>query len=376
MANPKIQLTYLWTDEAVMRDDLMLKVSRDMADWATKFFARFQFDVDVQPAANVRSAVSQASKYALRKNDGIKPSLSTTGASDKDKALLNKLNLESISKEIDANNAGLKVVEVRDALKAHIAAAKALEAKSTAGMSLPEIQAYTEELKASGAESDRLGALFTARWDEYNRVKAESDKAKKALRSQERKVEAQTNVVRSDVAMRTQMSEKFKKEGIGDGHRLNVVFTRFQLDRTEKSPVRSKTYLSHSDPVLDLGTRMIIWPYTYVIIDVSAQVSSLAYEIVRAAGHVPPDARRVFTGMEKTLRLKQPLGVIGGPSKSIFDPDAWEYEVPQFEEVAGGFLDGPENDIMNAGRDDTDPDSINLSEPDKRMLSAAPFVTT
>src|ERR1051325_2448870 len=116
MANPKIQLTYLWTDEAVMRDDLMLKVSRDMADWATKFFARFQFDVDVQPAANVRSAVSQASKYALRKNDGIKPSLSTTGASDKDKALLNKLNLESISKEIDANNAGLKVVEVRDAL--------------------------------------------------------------------------------------------------------------------------------------------------------------------------------------------------------------------------------------------------------------------
>lgn len=379
MANPKIQLTYLWTDEAVMRDDFQLKVSRDMAEWATTFYRRFDLDIDVQPTADVRSAVNRASKYALRKSDGIRPSPFKMGASDRDVALLGKLRDKFISKAKAASDAIVKSIASEGALDAHRAAAKILFGQSTATMALPQLQAHVAALNASNAETDRLTAIHKADREVALRLKAESEKAEKELRAQEKKVRDTSTVVRSDAEMREQMSERFKKDGIGDGHRLNVVFSRFELDPTGKSTTRSMTYLSMPDPVFDPATRFFLWPYTYVIVDLAATVSSVAHEIVRAAGHVPPDAQRVFKEMEKRIRgLKQPLGVIGRqPAKSILEEEAWEYDyIPRYEEIPGGFLDGPKNDIMNAGRDDILPNEIILSDPDKRRLLAAPFVST
>jgi len=379
MASPKIQLTYLWTDETVMRDDFRWKTSRDMGDWATAFYRKFHFDVDIQPAADVRSVVNSASKYALRKDNGIRPSPSKIGASDRDQALLLKLLEKLVAKSDASYEAIVKANRSETALDAHVAADKILMATDTATMSLPQLQAHVAALKVSRVETERLTTIVKANRQESKRLEAEADQARKEVRAQERKVRDLSTVVRSDAAMRKQMSEKFKKDGIGDSHRLNVVFSRFESDPLGKSAARSMTYLSMPDPVLDAATRMFLWPYTYVIVDLEASVSSVAHEIVRAAGHVPPDAQKVFKEMEKRIRgLKQPLGVIGRqPVKSIFEEEAWEYDyIPQYEEIPGGFLDGPKNDIMNAGRDDTLPEDIILSDPDKRRLLAAPFVST
>jgi hypothetical protein len=389
MSNPKIQLTYLWTDETVMRDDFQLKSSRDMTEWASVFYRNFGFDVDVEPAAAVRSAVNRASKYALRKSGGIQPSLSKKGASDKDMALLHKLSDKLTAKRKEAIEATARAIAALDALDAHRAAVKLLLARSTVGMSGPEKDAHIEALKAASVRFDQLTAANKTSNAEAARVLAEVDLADRAHRAQGRKVRGQSAVVRSDAEMRAQMSENFKKDGIGDGNRLSVVFSRFEYDPVDKSPTRSMTYLSPRNLLFDAATRLFLWPYTYVIVDLAATVSSLAHEIVRAAGHVPPDAQKVFKEMEKRIRgLKQPMGVIGGPPRSMFgrgthdlhtgeDDDTLDYEyIPRYEEIPGGFLDGPKNDIMNAGREDTDPNAIILSDPDKRRLLAAPFVRT
>lgn len=309
-------------------------------------------------------------------DDGIKPSLSKMGASDRDLALLRKLLDKVIEKETETADAFAKAALSKGALDANEAAFKALVAQSTATMSLPQLQAHVAALKALNEEGVRLAAIHKANLEVAMRLKAESDQAGKESEAQKRKVRNASTVVRSDAEMRKQMSEKFKKDGIGDGHRLNVVFSRFDFDPAEKTPARSVTYFVTPDLILDLGTRMLLWPYTYVVVDLSAPVSSVAHEIVSAAGHVPPDAQKVFKGAEKAIRLKQSPGVIGRqPTKSMFDPDAWEdYDIPQYEEIPGGFFDGPENDIMNTGREDTDPDAIILRDPDKRTLLAAPFV--
>ena len=138
------------------------------------------------------------------------------------------------------------------------------------------------------------------------------------------------------------MSEKFKNDGIGDGQRLNIVFSRFASTHG-KSAARSKTYLSMRDPVFDAATRFFLWPYTYVIVDLAAPVSSVAHEIVRARPPRPPDAQKVFKEMEKRARgLKQPMGVIGRqPAGSMFDEEAWEYDyIPQSRKSQAVFLMG------------------------------------
>ena len=377
MANPRIQLTYLWTDETVMRDDFILKTSRDMAEWATKFYRKFGFDVDIQPAADMRPPVKSAPKYALRKDKGIQPAPFKIGPSVQDLTLLLKLLEKARAKSKKVSEASAKVTASVNALEAHLAVQKILTEKNTAAMSLPQLLAHTDVLKAAIVETDRLTAIWKTNRQETKRLEAEFDQANREVRAQERKVQDLRSAVRSDAEMRKQMSETFKKEGIGDGHRLSIVFSRFEYDPTETMP-RSMTYRSMPDPVFDALTRTILWPYTYVIVDLAAPVSSVAHEIVRAAGHVPPDAQKLFKEMEKRIRgLKQPRGVIGRqPAKSLFEEDAWEYDIiPHYEEIPGGFLDGPKNDIMNAGREDTDPDAIILSDPDKRRLLAAPFVS-
>lgn len=378
MANPKIQLTYLWTDEQVMLDDFRLKISRDMGDWATTFYRRFGLDVNIEPAANVRTDVPRASKYALRKSNGLKPSPFKVGASDRDLALLGKVRDKFLAKARQALDARAKADASEDALDAHLAAAKVLSAQYRPTMSLPELQAHNAAMSASTAETIRLAAILKTNKEKARRLLAESGQAEKELNAQEKKMRTSSAADQSDGEMRKQMSEKFKNDGIGDSQRLNIVFSRFTSDPTGKSAARSKAYLSMRDPVFDAATRFFLWPYTYVIVDLAAPVSSVAHEIVRAAGHVPPDAKKVFKEMEKSIRgLKQSMGVIGRqPAGSMFDEEAWEYDyIPQYEEIPGGFLDGPKNDIMNAGREDTDPDDIILSDPDKTRLLGAPFVS-
>ena len=93
------------------------------------------------------------------------------------------------------------------------AAAKILFGQSTATMALPAAAGARRSLNASNAETDRLTVIHKADREVALRLKAESEKAEKELRAQEKKVRDTSTVVRSDAGTE-QMSERFKRTAL------------------------------------------------------------------------------------------------------------------------------------------------------------------
>jgi hypothetical protein len=76
-----------------------------------------------------------------------------------------------------------------------------------------------------------------------------------------------------------------------------------------------------------------LWPYQYIVINlIKGHRKALAHEVVHLSGRSHPDAKVVYKGIKKL-----PLLGIG---------------LPDFEEMSGGYFDGPETDIMNYTRPD------------------------
>ena len=388
MANQKIRLTYLWTDESVMHDDFAKKISAGMTDWANEFYRQHGFELDVVPVD--RTSVQKAAKFALQKSQGIRPDL--RDASEilaHEDALLAELN-----KKIEEKKKGLKSARQRaKALATQITPIldEIKTARTLMGATPPPDAATLKNLALvidlASARLDPVLTPLTRANDEVDRLSVDLDK----LYAEKLKIlkEVLAKLPRSgayDDDLRVQMNSKFKRDGVGDVKRLSVVFCRVAAllsMRRGKSRTLGITKPMLQDPVYHIPLHVLLWPFPYLIIDIDmgAQLklgtkfnSTLAHEIVHAAGHDHPDAKDILKVEKRIAGLKFPKpSMLGG--RSILDTEL-EYEyLTQYVTVPGGYLDGPKDDIMNYGLDDNLPASkVKLSDAAKQRLTDAFFV--
>ena len=356
MANQKIRLTYLWTDRDTMVMDFAGNLSAAMTQWTDEFFRRFEFELEINPPD--RSSVARASKFLLDKSNGVRPDFRTRN--------------EVVRDEVEAMK---RIVAQREPLGKRMdelhARIKALLPRVTASPPDPDHARLSDQFDAAHNEFMRVAALRDKLNEEYQEADARKD-AKLAKKDE------------YVYALRVRMMRKFLEEGIGTGTSLNVVFCRSQrFPLTTLRMRRGRLLGIHSDPLPKMmffhPLKMFLWPHSCLVLDIEGNLpSTMAHEIIHAAGHDHPDDRTVKVGVEKQVKnLQFGSGSLGFPSRSpLWENVKYEYEtVDVYEEMAGGFFDGADNDIMNYNlKKDAKASQVVLRDKHKELLRNASFV--
>ncbi len=383
MANKKIQLQYLWTDESVMQADLLKKTSSGMTDWANEFYKRYGFQFDVQPA-DPKPTVQSLAKFALKKNDGVSPDQDRARVIEEKYDELRRpiaRKIEDNTKAIASHERSITAKEDQNVLKkteegildAQLASVPATDFAQKNTILLLKIAvlkqetALTTEITALRKQVIALSNAIT---------KLQSDVA--ALYAKQA-TELETGGYEPE--LRRQMTSLFLNQKIGDEKRVNVVFCRFlrrklAMRGLENQKVIGETFgqIGALIPELSVGSssrilRQWLWPYPFIIVDIEmADPWTVAHEIVHAAGHDHPAARKLVESLEKRIRGIK-VDVLGRKL-----PEAEYEEVPRYREVPGGYFDGAENDIMNYSAKGSKPADFVLADADKQRLDRAQFV--
>jgi hypothetical protein len=368
MANKRIQLTYLWTDESVLMDDVRTKVSATMTDWATEFYAQNGFDVNVEPGPLLRNSFPRLAKYVLKKNDGERPDMRDPSAIGAE----NVARIEVLDKQIadaDRELAGLQDLESKLETETEFwnGEIDRLRADPTS--------TYAEREQAADQHRFAANAL-------YKTLKRVIDLLGKIqeLVSQELPLatDRYDQVMRAsrEGQLRLQMRDKFVNDKIGSGQRLNIVFCRPSRPPTlamrGQKRASGLTVMPLGWPTVattPTGPPSLLWAYPFVIVNVEkAERRTVAHELVHAAGHNHPDPIKVYTGIEKRVARLPRGSLFGAPIRDI-EITLEEYS---YEYLSGEF-DGAANDIMNYTLDDPDPAECILSKDDKDLLDKKPF---
>lgn len=378
MDKKKMRVTFLWTDESVMQRDFAGKKSATMIEWANTFYDRFGFELDVEPSADKRKTVASASKYALKKRDGLRPDT----RDPKEVTEEEDAHLAEIEKQIEALRK-----KKDDAIRRSVAAAQKAKALmdeqaqllsvNTATLSTAQLIQLTARLDALRAQAAPLLVELNGLIAEEGRLQAAMDRIELTktpflLRSLEK-----LRKMNWDREFRVQMSTKYGLDGIGSEKRLNVVFCEFYSLLRMRRP----RYVEEGvTPFEVLGftlfkpLRLLLWPYRYVLLDIGGQRRNLAHEIVHAAGHSHPDARMVFQGVEKRISGVH-FPTRWDPNRRAFEGTTYDYvDEDLYEEVPGGYYDGPKNDLMNYELRDPEPQDCVLQQVDRDRLERAFFV--
>ena len=358
MANEKIRLTYLWTDRDTMVMDFANNLSAAMTDWTERFFRRFEFDLVINPPD--RSSVDRSSKFLLDKSDGVRPDF--------------RVRREVVRDELEA----MKRVEAqREPLMKRL-----LELQARVSSLLPRVTANPPD-----PDHARVSAQFDAAHNEFQRVHAIIERLDQEYDVADARKDAKlARADAYDYALRMRMMRKFLEDGVGTKTSLNVVFCRSQrFPLTTLRMRRGRILGIHSDPLPKLiifhPLKMSLWPHSYLALDIEGNFgSTLAHEIIHAAGHDHPDDRIVKTGVEKYVKnLQLGGGSFGLPSRGpIWENLKLEYEtVDVYEEMEGGYFDGPDTDIMNYNlKKEAKASDVSLQDRHKELLKNAIFVKT
>jgi len=335
----KIQLTYLWADESVLVADFAKQRSRRMAEWANDFYKRYGFEVDVKPAPS-EGKVPLAQKYALKKSDGVKPNMFLPRYLSEKYAPL----YADVDARIAANQ------QEKDRLE------RLLDQVPIAD-SAGRIVIY-EAMHPVGEARDRL--------------RAERDGIERRQAAEE--IEGDWSA-----QFREQMAAKFLADKIGEPDRLGIVFAHFQNEflrmRVAPDIVIGRTVRETDVPMVRLMPIRLLWPFTYIVIDVKeATLRTLAHEIVHAAGHSHPFSVKVVKNLEQRLKFtpRKLSGTVLDRAITAYQ-NVIEYEA-LFKEVPGGEFDGATNDIMNYLAEGAEPSDYVLSDRNKDRLEHAFFV--
>lgn len=379
MANRKLRVVYLWADERIMLEDFEKEVSSKMTDWANKFFRTHEFDLSVEPPGTDRKSVARASKYLLRKTDGVRPDwrqVSKITEEEDAKAIVieqqleeNKKKLLVASRRVDAATRSLRFLESEASrlFKAFINSTSAtFDANRAAHEAANARVAPAEGILANEkAKEDRLD-------EERSRLLDES------IANSRRIVANLANSTAHILVLREQMAEIYRNHKIGSRKTLNVVFCRaagrLSMRRSKYRTVGA-THGLESSAIVALETMKPVWPFPFILVDLGADRSTLAHEMVHAAGHGahPPD--RMIRVLEKRISgLTFPRTVGPGAKASLFRDIQYSYEdVERYERVPGGYFAETKNDIMTYTDDDPEPDKVTLSKEDQELMKNAFF---
>lgn len=337
-----ISMTFLWTDEAVMLEDFQLKVSRTMLEWAREFYKTYDIELAVKPEPDV-GRVALAHKFALVKSGGIVPEVDRD--LDKEFAKEFQQRREKIQAEID------KITRERD-----------------------QVRVVFEALPSGHPDFDRLYEKLMKSYDQVDKLRADLDK----IDIEEKRKKALQDY---DTWLRLQMTDKWVFSQIGGHDSINIVFARFKRDDSQQKGVTlgiTKTLVGFN-PVMFApgGIPRWLWPYVYILIDVrkDMQPRTLAHELVHAFGEIhPPDPVKIFKSLEKLLNYRHPRSMLDIAIDRYLGLPTYE---SLFEEVEGGYFDGPDNDIMNYTLGHLkNPSDFILHERDRERIfdSKQPFI--
>lgn len=364
MATKRIQLTYLWTDESVLMEDIQKKMSATMTDWATDFYAQNGFDVNVDPGPLIRKSFPALAKYVLKKSDGERPDMRMPNEIDAD----DTARIEKLKEQISATKRAL--AELRD-LESKLKTEKKHWADELDRLRADPSSTYPEREAASDQERFASNALSKTTERAWAMDKKLSDLDGEVAPYTDRYI----RVMRAwrVPQLRSQMRDKFVNDKVGSGQRLNVVFCRpFQAPTLSMRRLSGITMMPLDWPTVATtpnGQPMLIWPYPFIVVNVGkAQRRTVAHELIHAAGHNHPDPIKVYTGIERRLTRLQRGSLFGAPFRDI-EITLEEYS---YDYLSGEF-DGDANDIMNYSLKDPDVGDCILSSGDKDLLDKKPF---
>ena len=333
MANKTLQFTYLWADQEVMRADLAKKFSQDMTNWAIDFYARYGFDVDVNPPSGFKPHLLPLAKFALQKTGGVRPDMRPSDEQNR--------VLEERQRRIE---------EERDRLRRERDQAEAANNR-------PEV--------------DRLEALIR-----------DLDQRWHAVMSQ-----ILASFRRDENNLREQLMVKFLTDRILHPHRFTVVFCRFRFTsqmqmRLPQSGATGQTYDRSEARIRIYGSVVLpLWSERFAIIDpFRGARRNVAHEAVHAAGHDHPIGQylqsvekryrgRRLPGQGFDLPRRRPERLSPDIDDPAFDFD----EVPHYAWFRGGYDDGPPDDLMNYTLDDPEPSEVNLRPAHVELMGKAYF---
>jgi hypothetical protein len=348
-----------------MLEDFEHNVSKEMTEWAIRFYARYGFDLDVDPPASLRVSIPKAAKYALRKSKGVMPDMrDRVEATREESALIAKLDADIAATVLEMDEAS------RESGRA-LARLQAIQA---------EVQRVLNDPNATGADRGAVGQKLHQISADLTRATAKSNTAHAKLKrleadkaAAEKRRDAKLDAMDwYQGELRAQMTEKLKKDGIGDEKRLNVVFCRFESLMAMRRPDSYTTGFTADglkDPYYWLPLKLLMWTAPFVMVNIKAKSRNVvAHEVIHAAGHLHP----------VRLELEKQLVGLQLPKSGIFSgsPPQETYSYgPQYVVVGGGEYDGPEENIMNYKSSD-DPSKSVLLDRDRDLLANAFFVRT
>jgi hypothetical protein len=372
MTYQKIRLTYLWTDEKVMLEDFSTRISLGMTDWANEFYRRYGFELDVDPPPDVRSSVKRASKYALRKSDGIAPDVRTEeeiASEDSERLKWIREDLVVTTQRKD------QAEEAQKASAARVEAGEAALAQARAGGDAGEVTRLELELERLRSDAQRASDERYRLFYEWISLLEQEHELSSTL--SDKVLAARQQVYQ----LRDQMSEKFVQDLVGSDDRLSIVFCRFYRPltlRMRQDKTSGVTMDRLFNPVVSRATNTPIWNYPFVLVDLAGQDRTVAHELLHATGHGPhPDSQKAIAGIKKRIvGFQQPRGTIGAiRMPSLLTKPEYEYQYRiEYDEIPGGYFDGADNDIMNYTLDNPKASKVILSEKDKGFLADAFFV--
>lgn len=368
-----IRLTYLWADEHVMLKDFAGKISSEMTNWTREFYNDKGFSVDVDPPFDIRrsGAFQRVKKYALKKDAGVRPDMDLQKKllREEEKAATIRKQMAVLEPKIKAHEPELKAKQ--DAVPA--TGAKVL-ARTTAFRASPtqaNLDALTQALDESTALQKRIAELLAESAD-YSALERQYYSIVREVAQREIEGDYETQ-------LRAQMALKSSKDRIGSQRRLNIVFCDFLPEEDDpptsgitRIPIEATVKLP-GIPFTEIPTRIWLWPYSFIIVNLKAQRRTIAHEIIHAADptriHPTPEeiAEIVARRPHPQRRPSSSGSILGGAFSRL------EY-LAQFEKLSRGFFDGKSNDIMNYSQRDKEPSDYILEEKDKKLLERAFFV--
>lgn len=368
----KIGVTYLWADPSIMLDDFTMKASEKMTEWAMAFYAKYGFELDIVPKPMERKSVDRASKYILTRDRGVMPDLrDDADASREDHQRIAELNKQY--EAVDADQARIK--QQVDSLGARADRLTLdrdrIQAKWIAATDPTLRQQLKTQLDAAQAVLDQARTAHDQRWKEYMAKFEVLSGVNAKIMALYDKIRLERMNRTGEYKLRYQMAQRFKRDKIGDDVRVNIVFCKVVgwLGMRDRHIFTGNTFPKLVTPIIATEDGTALWPYTFIVIDLSSPEMSVAHELVHVPGRGHPPAMTVYTSLEKKLaKMVVPKGSLGG---APFSDLTVTYEEYPYQKVPGGYWEGQANDIMNYTLNaDIGPETAVLSDQDKKDMDA------
>jgi hypothetical protein len=369
-AKKPIRITFFWADEAAVVQDFRAKHSEKLVEWASAFYGRYGFELDVWPRPG--GTVAEANRFCLSKSDGYELDLIGPDALFEEYAKDRDVIVASAKKINTEEWTPLREEEKTKRLEINVTIAQMSSAAN-----LTDIPPLIPTLRAQVEDLDRILDKLEKIRARYEELQAFLDNRFKNYLKRKEAVDFNLPVrallagkVLQSVALGVAGIRNADHANIIDPSRLKVIHCRFRLSpgvmtlKRDPQPFGGTTPYSGTKQGLNFNAAggKPIWDGDFMMINTNRHENiTLAHELVHAAGR---------GHIAEFKRIKPASKWITG-----LDPDTQQVASSLYENVPDpGYYDGPPNDIINYNAKGRKPEDVILQDSDKANLEKAFFV--